>query len=189
MALRGHDKTDSLDNPGIFMGLPIFMGIVLEEHLKMANVFKGMSKTVQNELLDCILSMLKDYILEVKSANFISIQADETFPPTASWCLCYATLIQTVTSQSVFFEFITIQNVTADTIATALLERLSTIIPNGQKAKLIALAKIRATIMRGATSGVQHKILDVYENANYVHYNAKPHYAAGNITHPQDRHA
>ncbi|KAJ3608525.1 hypothetical protein NHX12_025572 [Muraenolepis orangiensis] len=37
---------------------------VLEEHLKTATVFKGTSKTVQNELLDSMLSVLREYILE-----------------------------------------------------------------------------------------------------------------------------
>lgn len=55
LALRGHDETDSSHNPGIFRGLVDFVASldnVLEEHLKTANVFKGTSKTVQNELLD-----------------------------------------------------------------------------------------------------------------------------------------
>ncbi len=81
LALRGHDKTDSSDNPGIFRGLVDFVASldnVLEEHLKIATVFKGTSKTVQNELLDSMLSVVKDYILEeVTAADFIAIQADE----------------------------------------------------------------------------------------------------------------
>ena len=82
LALRGHDETDSSDNPGVFKGLVDFVASldgVLSEHLETASVFKGTSKTVQNELLDCMLSVVRDYILEeVKNADFISIQADET---------------------------------------------------------------------------------------------------------------
>ncbi|KAL3063707.1 hypothetical protein OYC64_000108 [Pagothenia borchgrevinki] len=81
LALRGHDETDSPVNPGIFRGLVDLVSsldTVLEEHLKTATIFKGTSKTVQNELLDCMLSVLRDYILEeVNSADFIAIQADE----------------------------------------------------------------------------------------------------------------
>lgn len=48
---------------------------VCEKHLTTATVFfKGTSKTVQNELLDCMLSVIKDYILE----EVKNIQADET---------------------------------------------------------------------------------------------------------------
>ncbi|XP_033977395.1 uncharacterized protein LOC117475359 [Trematomus bernacchii] len=99
LALRGHDETDTSDNPGVFLGLVNLLASldsVLEDHLKTATVFKGTSKTVQNELLDCMLSVCKDYILE--------------------------------------------ENANADTVATALMERLGTILPDGQQGKLIAQA-------------------------------------------------
>ena len=40
---------------------------------------KDTSKTVQNELLECMLWVLRDCILEdVKTADYLAIQADET---------------------------------------------------------------------------------------------------------------
>lgn len=40
---------------------------------------KGISKTVQNDVLDCMLAVLEDDITKyVKSADFLSFQADET---------------------------------------------------------------------------------------------------------------
>ena len=52
---------------------------VFEEHLKTATVFKGTSKTVQNKLLDSMLSVIRERIMEeVKSARFVAIQAEET---------------------------------------------------------------------------------------------------------------
>lgn len=175
LALRGHDESDCSDNPGIFRGLVDFVASldsVLEEHLKTATVFKGTSKTIQNELLDCMLSVIKEYILEeVKSTDFIAIQADETTDISTHCQLVLVLRYLDANSniQERFFEFITIQNATADTIATALLERLSTILPHEQKAKLVAQAYDGASVMRGATGGVQRKIMDVYENAHYVH--------------------
>ena len=58
LALRGHDETASSNNPvrGL-VDLVVSLDGVLEEHLKTATVFKGTSKTVQNELLDCMLSV------------------------------------------------------------------------------------------------------------------------------------
>jgi len=50
LALRGHDETDSSENPGNFRGLVDFVASldnVLEEHLKTAIVFKGTSKTAR----------------------------------------------------------------------------------------------------------------------------------------------
>ncbi len=123
LALRGHDETDSSDNPGIFRGLVDFVASldnVLEEHLKTATVF---------------LSVVKDYILEeVTAADFIAIKADET-TDVSTRCqlvlvLCYIDSNGNI--QECFFEFLTIHNANADSIATALLDRLRTILPNGQ---------------------------------------------------------
>ena len=52
---------------------------MLKEHLENATVFKGTSKTVQNERLDCMLSVVREHIIkEAQSSAFLSIQADET---------------------------------------------------------------------------------------------------------------
>lgn len=81
LALRGHGESESSQNPGVFRGLIDFVALldtVLNEHLVSA-AFEGTSKTIQNELLDCMLSVLREYITEkVRSADFVSIQADET---------------------------------------------------------------------------------------------------------------
>ncbi|KAI7804756.1 hypothetical protein IRJ41_017198 [Triplophysa rosa] len=82
LALRGHNESESSDNPGIFRGLVDFVASldgVLKEHLENASVFKGTSKTVQNELLDCMLSVMREHIIqEAQNSDFLSIQADET---------------------------------------------------------------------------------------------------------------
>ncbi|XP_030575216.1 uncharacterized protein LOC115772910 isoform X2 [Archocentrus centrarchus] len=143
LALRGHDESKSSENPGIFRGLVDFVASldgVLKEHLENATVFKGTSKTVQNELLDCMFSVLKEHIIkEAQSSDFLSIQADETVD-VATQCqlvlvLRYIDAKNTV--QERFFEFIPLQSATADSIATALKEHLATILPEDQKANLI----------------------------------------------------
>ena len=107
LALRGHDETASSNNPGIFRGLDDLVASldgVLEEHLKTATVFKGTSKTVQNELLDCMLSVLRDCILEdVKRADYLAIQADET-TDTATHCQLVLVLRESVFSSSSSFQ-------------------------------------------------------------------------------------
>lgn len=175
LALRGHDETESSDNPGVFRGLVDLVASldnVLEDHLKTATVFKGTSKTVQDELLDCMLSVLKTHILEeVNNADYLAIQADET-TDICTHCQLVLVLRYIDTHNSIqerFFKFITLQNATADTIATALLERLTTILPAGKEDKLIAQAYDGAAVMRGATDGVQRKVKDVYTSARYVH--------------------
>ena len=80
LALRGKDETEGSTNPGIFLGLVDFVAQldeVFDEHLKNATVFKGTSKTVQNELLECMLAVARERIVEeVKSVRYLAIQAD-----------------------------------------------------------------------------------------------------------------
>lgn len=82
LALRGHDETEASENPGIFRGLVNFassLDAALKQHLEGATVFRGTSKTIQNELLDCMLTVVKEYIHEeVTAADYIAIQADKT---------------------------------------------------------------------------------------------------------------
>ncbi|XP_057205115.1 zinc finger MYM-type protein 1-like [Triplophysa rosa] len=68
-----------------------------------------------------------------------------------------------------FFAFIHLHSTTADSITTALKEHLTVILPEDQKSKLISQAYDGASVMRGATAGVQRKIQDVYPNAHYIH--------------------
>lgn len=70
LALRGHDESENSDNPGIFRGLVDVVASLdsaLKEHLESATVFKGTSKTVQNELLDCMLAVVREKL--VRFAN------------------------------------------------------------------------------------------------------------------------
>jgi len=46
-------------------------------------------------------------------------------------------------------EFVNIQNASADTISSSLLERLHATLPEGQRAKLIAQVYDSAAVMRG----------------------------------------
>ncbi|RXN12340.1 zinc finger MYM-type 1-like protein [Labeo rohita] len=175
LALRGHDESEGSDNPGIFRGLVDFVASldgVLKEHLENATVFKGTSKTVQNELLDCMLSVVREQIIQdAQSSDFLLIQADET-TDIATQCQLVLVLRYIDAKSNVqerFFEFIPLRSTTADSIATVLKERLAVILPEDQKSKLISQAYDGASVMRGATAGVQRKMQDVYPNAHYIH--------------------
>ena len=139
LALRGHNESDPSENPGIFRALIDLMASIereFEVHLENANVFKGTSKTVQNELLDCMLSVLRDHILEeVKQADYITIQSDET-TDVCTHCQLVFVIRHIDGNNNIkerFFEFIALPNATAETIAAALLERLSTILPQDKR--------------------------------------------------------
>ncbi|XP_040198165.1 acidic leucine-rich nuclear phosphoprotein 32 family member A isoform X1 [Rana temporaria] len=175
LALPDHDESEILDNPWISCGLVDFgasLDEVLKEHLENASFFEGSSETVQNELLDCMLSVVKEHIIqEAQSSDFISIQADET-TNVATQCQLVLVLRYIDAKNKVqerFLEFIPLHLTTADSITTALQERLAVILPGDQKHKLISQAYDGASFMRGATAGVQKKIQDVYPNAHYTH--------------------
>ncbi|XP_025199012.1 uncharacterized protein LOC112597256 [Melanaphis sacchari] len=80
--LRGHNENETSLNPGIFRGLVNFsaeLDNVLKNHLENATVFKGTSKTIQNEILKCMLAVCqKEISLEIKKADYFAITADET---------------------------------------------------------------------------------------------------------------
>lgn len=84
LPFRGHDeKSDSL-NRGNFKEL---LNLLIENspleiknhYEKIKNVFSGDSKTIQNELIDCISSYINDHIKnEIKNSQFFSLQIDDT---------------------------------------------------------------------------------------------------------------
>ena len=175
LALRGRDESEGSSNPGIFRGLVQLIASldeVFEEHLKTATVFKGTSKTVQNELLDCMAAVIRARITEeVKSASFVAIQADETTDVSTQtqmvMVLRYIDGSHAV--QERFFEFVPLSSSTADSIATAIMERLNSLFTEEERGKLIAQAYDGANVMRGEKAGVQQKVREHYKNAHYLH--------------------
>lgn len=175
LALRGHDERETSENPGIFRGLVDLVSSlddVLREHIENATVFKGTSKTVQNELLQCMLDVTKEEtVKQVRESDFLAIQADETTDISTQ---CQLVLVlryidSTNNVQERCFGFIPMQSTNAEAISAALKEQLAAIIPEEDKNKLICQAYDGASVMRGATAGVQKKVQDVYPNAHYIH--------------------
>ncbi|GBM37489.1 hypothetical protein AVEN_263161-1 [Araneus ventricosus] len=82
LALRGHDEREDLLNTEVFRGLINFSAELdssLKDHLTSATLFKGTSKEIQNDLLDCMLTVCQDHIKnEITKACFVSVIADET---------------------------------------------------------------------------------------------------------------
>ncbi|KAM4678573.1 zinc finger MYM-type protein 1-like isoform 1-T2 [Discoglossus pictus] len=176
LALRGHDESETSLNPGVFRGLVDLVGSIdsaMEQHLKTATVFKGMSKTVQNELLDCMHEVIKEVIhQELKEAQFVAIQADETTDISArTQCVVVYRYIDKKHQVVERFDgFTEMKSTDADSIAAVVLESLNTVLPEPEdKKKLIAQSYDGASVMRGDEGGVQRKIKDVYPNAHYVH--------------------
>ena len=82
LPLRGHDKSPSSANPGEFRGIVDLVcefDLSLKWHMKSNVLFKGISKTIQNDISTAILQVCKEEITkEIKPAEFLAIMTDET---------------------------------------------------------------------------------------------------------------
>ncbi|XP_053140774.1 zinc finger MYM-type protein 1-like [Hemicordylus capensis] len=176
LALRGYDKTEESTNPAVFRGLVSLMAsikIATERHLQCATVFRGLSKTILNELLDCMLMVAKDHIKQqLKSTCFAAVQVDDTTDVSTS---CQNVLIFRYISEDGslverFYGFTELEECRAETIAAALLQQLNEIFPEEtDRQKLISQSYDMASVMQGDDRGVQMRIHDMFPNAKYVH--------------------
>ncbi|XP_078533623.1 zinc finger MYM-type protein 1-like [Lissotriton helveticus] len=179
LALRGHDESEGSTNPGIFMGLVDLVASLdkeMESHLASATVFKGTSKTIQNELLECMLEIMRSHIVqELQNTDFVAIQADDTTDVATQTqsVLVFRYLDKGYNVVERFYGFTHLKNSTAETITAALLHQLNFIFPEvHQRKKLIAQSYDGASVMSGSHGGVQKRIRDVYPYAHYVHCHA-----------------
>ncbi|XP_072014887.1 zinc finger MYM-type protein 1-like [Amphiura filiformis] len=171
LALRGHDETEDSSNPGVFRGLVDFVAEIdniMADHLEHSTIFKGTSKTIQNELLDTMYEVYLDEMKnEIKQANFISIQADETTDVSCK-CQMVTVLRYTLNGQikERFVSFTEAKLKTADALTNILLGVLCQF---SVKEKLIAQTYDGAATMKGRVNGVQAQVKEEYPNAHFVH--------------------
>lgn len=173
LALRGHDETEDSLNRGIFKELINFsaeLDNVLKEHLENSSVFKGTSKTIQNDILDCMLTVCKNEILkEVEVADFLAIQCDET-TDVSNHCQM-AIILRYVKEHSIrehFWTFLRVHDKTANGLVNSIQQEIDPMLKNN-KNKLIAQAYDGANVMSGSVGGVQAKMREKYPFAYFVH--------------------
>ena len=81
-ALRGHDESKDSANPGVFRSILNYgakLSPDLEHHLKTSTVFKGTSKTIQNDIINCVLQVYRQEVKkEIAEAKYLAVIADET---------------------------------------------------------------------------------------------------------------
>jgi hypothetical protein len=82
LPLRDPIEKINFNNKGVFIGVTESckdLDVSLRGHFENSKVFKGTSKTIQNDLLDCILLVArKQILLEIETAQFVFIIVDET---------------------------------------------------------------------------------------------------------------
>lgn len=175
LALRGHDETHTSQNPGIFRGLINFsaeLDATLSEHLKNSSIFKGTSKDIQNDLLDCILEVCHEEIItEINKASCLAIiaEADETTDVSAKSQLV-AIFRYTRNGEPIerFWKYIIPSKCDAETLAASILSIVDPLIEKTPD-KLISQSYDGAAVMSGQHAGVQAKIKQKYPFAHFVH--------------------
>ncbi|XP_022167439.1 uncharacterized protein LOC111031697, partial [Myzus persicae] len=82
LAFRGHREHDESLNKGNYLELLDLLAQeehLLKDHFLSSSIFKGTSKIIQNDLIESVTTVLNSKIFkEIQTANYISIQADET---------------------------------------------------------------------------------------------------------------
>ncbi len=175
LALRGHDESSDSDNPGVFLGLVNFtaaLDSVLSKHLDSATIFKGTSKTIQNELLDIMYDVTTWKIKnEVKDAMFLSVISDDTtdISNQSQIVVVFRYVLKGRVFER-FWSFSSISEANAQNLSGNIISCLEHVLPNSDDDhKLVAQCYDGASVMRGDQRGVKTIVQNKYQNAYYVH--------------------
>lgn len=173
LALRGHDEQQNSLNPGIFKGLVNFsaeLDFALRDHLQQATVFKGTSKEIQNDLLECMLSVCQAHIKEeISTSSFVSIISDETtdISNIFQMVIVYRYTLANGTPVERFWSFIKPNEHHALALASCIEKSLNYALRNSDQ--LISQSYDGASVMSGAHGGVQKLIKDKFKYGHYIH--------------------
>ncbi|XP_053159028.1 uncharacterized protein LOC128347858 [Hemicordylus capensis] len=175
LALRGHDDMEDSSNLAICRGLVDLMasiGSATDVHLQSATVFKGLSETIQNELLDCMLTVAKDHIKQqLERACVVAIQADDVTDVSThrQSVLIFRYIDEDGFLVERFYGFTKPEGSSVEHIAKVLLEQLKEVLPEKDREKLVAQSYDGASVVRGEPGKVQKMICEVFPNAHYIH--------------------
>jgi hypothetical protein len=174
LAFRGRDESNNSFNTGNFkeiFNLLIKRDSEIQAHIKkIGGVFTGLSKTIQNDLIECVADFVRIKIREeITSAMFFAIQADDTTDILEkSQC---ALSIRFVNKLSQIKErFLGFFNVSEDRTADALYTLITNVLaPYEFKSKLVAQCYDGASVMAGSLNGLQMKIKGDAPKALFTH--------------------
>ncbi|VVC37262.1 Domain of unknown function DUF4371 [Cinara cedri] len=177
LALRGHDEKSNSENPGVFRGLINFsseLDSVLKCHIENSSVFKGLSKSIQNDLLECCLAVCQQRIKnEIKQAEYISVMADETTDVSAQFQLSiiFRYLLSDGTPVERFWGFFNPTGHDAKSLSECIIFNLEKVLESPNM--LICQSYDSANVMSGRLNGVQKIINNSYKNAHFIHCYAR----------------
>lgn len=172
LAFRGHRENNESLNKGNYLELLELLAQeeqLLRDHFLSSSMFKGTSKTIQNELIECVTSVLNSNIFkEIQTVNYVSIQADET---TDVSCRSQMSIIfRYVADQNIIERFIGFFDVSKDKTASGLANVILSEINKWDIGnKIICQTYDGASVMSGEKNGVQFRIKQIYPNALFIH--------------------
>lgn len=173
LPLRGHDEKTSSKNQGVFRGildLCTDLDSSLRDHFEKSTVFKGTSKTIQNDLLDSILSVCRNKIVnEIEQSEFISIIVDETTDISNIFQLVLIIRYE-VQGRPVerFWGFENPNGHNAEALSQTIFGLIDPLLEKSPN-KLIAQSYDGAAVMSGQKGGVNVKIKEKYPFAFFIH--------------------
>ena len=124
------------------------------DHLEKHNVVKNTSKSIQNDLLFCMLKVYaEEKTTEIKNSCHVSVQSDKTTDISCKSqfviIVCYVKDFEPVER---FLKFVELQDRTDSRLTQALKENLDSL---NLESKLIAQAYDGAAVMRGSINKVK----------------------------------
>jgi hypothetical protein len=184
MAFRGHDESSTSLNQGNYRQLLKSYGKLdsvfdrrLHGRLQQAErsdsggVFTGVSSDVQNDVIECIDSVIEDQInKEVSECQFLSVQCDETMDVSTKEQL--SIILRLDRGYEIVERFLKFTNVSRDRTAQGIGEVVKgTLSRFGEsvKSKLIMQTYHGAAVMSGHLNGLQALICQDYPFAFFFH--------------------
>lgn len=171
-AFRGHNESSVSQNKGNFKELAEFLSSYdqkFADFLKTSSVFSGLSKTIQNDLIESVNFVVKKIIdCEIQTTTCFSWQVDET---TDVSCFSQLSVIfRYVHKGKVVERFMGFFDVSSGRTANSLFELLIHQFDKfGLKDKLIGQTYDGASVMSGEFNGLQAKVKSIAPYALFTH--------------------
>ena len=171
LPLRGHDEIEGSANRGVFLNFVTYTADLdgaFSDHLKKYNVVKNTSKSIQNDLLSCMLKVYTEKITrEIKNSSYVSVQADETTDISCkSQFVIIVRYVKDFEPVERFLKFFELQDKTSNRLSQALKENLDSL---NLESKLIAQAYDGTAVMRDSINGVLVQMKKFFPHIHYVH--------------------
>jgi Domain of unknown function (DUF4371) len=171
LPIRGHDERDTSGKKGVFLEFlheQSKSDNILDSHLKSDGVVKNTSKTIQNELLDCMYDIyIEELKKEISESSFVAVQSDDTSDIACkSQCVIVLRYLKNNLPRERFLKFVEVHDRTGTGLASIIRENIEMF---GLENKLIAQTYDGAAAMSGNAKGVQRILQDIYKYAIFIH--------------------